>query len=167
LGNHIPILAEPADMYGKVMSLPDSAMPIFWKLATRYLPSQIKAIEDALAANTRHPRDVKMELAREIVSIFHSDMAAAEAEEQFKRVFQERELPQDMPEFALAGATDIVNLLVQAKLAPSKSEARRLVEQNGVKLDGQTVESIEAVVEASTHRVLQVGKRKFVRLVKS
>jgi tyrosyl-tRNA synthetase len=165
LGNHIPILAQPADMYGKVMSLPDSAMPIFFTLATRYLPSQIKAIEEALTGGTRHPRDVKMELAREIVSIFHSDAAAAEAKEQFKRVFQERELPQDMPEFALAGPTDIVNLLVQAKLAPSKSEARRLVEQNGVKLDGQTVESIEAVVEASAPRVLQVGKRKFVRLV--
>jgi len=165
LGNHIPILAQPADMYGKVMSLPDSAMPIFFTLATRYLPSQIKAIEEALTGGTRHPRDVKMELAREIVGIFHSDAAAAEAEEQFKRVFQERELPQDMPEFALAAPTDIVNLLVQAKLAPSKSEARRLVEQNGVKLDGQTVEGIEAVVETSAPRVLQVGKRKFVRLV--
>ncbi len=165
LGNHIPILAQPADMYGKVMSLPDSAMPIFFTLATRYLPSQIKAIEEALTGGTRHPRDVKMELAREIVSIFHSDAAAAEAEEQFKRVFQERELPRDMPEFALAVPTDIVNLLVQAKLAPSKSEARRLVEQNGVKLDGQTVESIEVVIEASAPRVLQVGKRKFVRLV--
>ncbi len=127
-------------MYGKVMSLPDSAMPIFFTLATRYLPSQIKAIEEALTGGTRHPRDVKMELAREIVSIFHSDAAAAEAEEQFKRVFQERELPQDMPEFALAGPTDIVNLLVQAKLAPSKSEARRLVEQNGVKLDGSMMQ---------------------------
>ena len=167
LGNHIPILAQPADMYGKVMSLPDSAMPIFCKLATRYLPSQIKAIEEALTGGTRHPRDVKMELAREIVSIFHSDRVAAEAEEQFKRVFQERELPQDMPEFALAGPTDIVNLLVQARLAPSKSEARRLVEQNGVKLDGQTVEGIEVVVEAFAPRVLQVGKRKFVRLVQA
>ena len=164
LGNHIPILATPEDMYGKVMSLPDSAMPIFFKLATRYLPSQIKAIEDALAANTRHPRDVKMELAHEIVSIFHNDAAAAEAEEHFKRVFQERELPQDMPEFALGGPMDIVSLLVQAKLAPSKSEARRLVEQNGVKLDGQTVGSIEAVVEVRP-QVLQVGKRRFVRLV--
>ena len=79
-------------------------------------------------------------------------------------MFQERELPQDMPEFALVGPTDIVSLLVQTKLAPSKSEARRLVEQNGVKLDGRTVESIEAVVEIKP-QVLQVGKRRFVRLV--
>ena len=166
LGNHIPILAEPGDMYGKVMSLPDSAMPIFFKLATRYLPSQIKAIEEALAQGTRHPRDVKMELAREIVSIFHTPAAAAEAEEQFKRVFQEREVPEEMPEFAVAASINIVNLLVQAKLASSKSEARRLVEQHGVKLDAQTVDSIEAMVDIPAPKVLQVGKRKFVRLVK-
>jgi tyrosyl-tRNA synthetase len=166
LGNHIPILAEPGDMYGKVMSLPDNAMPIFFKLATRYLPSQIKAIEEALAQGTRHPRDVKMELAREIVSIFHTPAAAAEAEEQFKRVFQEREVPEEMPEFAVAAPINIVSLLVQAGLASSKSEARRLVEQHGVKLDAQTVDSIEAMVDIPAPKVLQVGKRKFVRLVK-
>ncbi len=166
LGNHIPILAEPADMYGKVMSLPDSAMPIFFKLATRYLPSQIKVIEEALAQGTRHPRDVKMELAREIVGIFHNDTAAVEAQEQFKRVFQEREMPEEMPEFLMSGPVNIISLLVQTRLAPSKSEARRLVEQHGVKLDGQTVDSVEAMVDISAPTVLQVGKRKFVRLVK-
>src|SRR5512135_2289599 len=98
LGNHIPILATPEDMYGKVMSLPDNVMPIFFKLVTRYMPDQIRAIETALAEQTRHPRDVKMELAREIVSIFHGDADAAKAEEHFKRVFQEREAPEEMPE---------------------------------------------------------------------
>jgi len=167
LGNHIPILAAPEDMYGKVMSLPDSAMVVYFKLASRYTPDQIKAIETALAENARHPRDVKMELARELVSIFHGDDAAREAEEQFKRVFQERELPEEMPEFVLAEPTNIVNLIVQAGLASSKSEARRLVEQHGVKLDGQTVKGIEAMVDIPAPKVLQVGKRKFVRLVKA
>ena len=165
LGNHIPILAEPADMYGKVMSLPDSVMPLYFKLASRYMPPQVKAIEDALAQSTRHPRDVKMELAREIVSIFYDDVAAAEAEEHFKRVFQEREMPDEMPEFVVSAPLNIVALIAQARLASSKSEARRLVEQHGVKLDGQTVESIETVVEVTAPRVLQIGKRKFVRLV--
>jgi tyrosyl-tRNA synthetase len=165
LGNHIPILAEPADMYGKVMSLPDSVMPLYFKLASRYMPPQVKAIEDALANSTRHPRDVKMELAREIVSIFYDDAAAAQAEEHFKRVFQEHELPDEMPEFVVSAPLNIVALIAQARLASSKSEARRLVEQHGVKLDGQTVESIETVVEVTAPRVLQIGKRKFVRLV--
>jgi tyrosyl-tRNA synthetase len=165
LGNHIPILAEPSDMYGKVMSLPDSAMPTYFKLVSRYTPAQITAIEEALTGSKRHPRDVKMELAREIVSIFHGSVAAAEAEERFKRVFQEHETPEEMPEFALSGPTNIINLIVQAGLAPSKSEARRLVDQHGVKLDGQPVNSIETVVEVAAPKVLQVGKRKFVRLV--
>jgi tyrosyl-tRNA synthetase len=99
LGNHIPILASPEDMYGKVMSLPDLAMPIFFKLATRYTPAQVADVEMALTQGTRHPRDVKMELAREIVSIFHGAEAATEAESHFVRVFRERKLPEDMPEF--------------------------------------------------------------------
>lgn len=165
LGNHIPILAEPDDMYGKVMSLPDTAMPIYFKLVTRYTPSQVKTVLEALTTGARHPRDVKMELAREIVSVFHGDAAAAEAEEQFKRVFQEHELPAEMPEFALAAPINIVALIVQAGLAASKGEARRLVEQRGVKLDGQTVASIETIVQVAVPQVLQVGKRKFVRLV--
>jgi len=165
LGNHIPILADPDDMYGKVMSLPDSAMPIYFKLVTRYTPSQVKTVQEALTTGARHPRDVKMELAREIVSIFHGDAAVAEAEEQFKRVFQERELPAEMPEFALAAPVNVVALIVQAGLAASKGEARRLVEQRGVKLDGQTVTSIETVVQVAAPQVLQVGKRKFIRLV--
>ena len=165
LGNHIPILAAPDDMYGKVMSLPDTAMPVYFKLVTRYTPSQVKTVQEALTTGARHPRDVKMELAREIVSIFHGDAAAAEAEDQFKRVFQERELPAEMPEFALAQPVNVVTLIVQAGLAASKGEARRLVEQRGVKLDGQTVTSIETVVQVAAPQVLQVGKRKFVRLV--
>jgi tyrosyl-tRNA synthetase len=165
LGNHIPILATPEDMYGKVMSLPDKAMPIFFKLVTRYTPDRVAAVERGLSSGTLHPRDAKMELAREIVSIFHSDEKAGEAEEHFKRVFQERELPADMPQFSLGASTNVVELMVTAGLVSSKSEARRLIDQRGVKLDGVTIESGEFVVEAGAPRVLQVGKRKFVRLV--
>jgi tyrosyl-tRNA synthetase len=165
LGNHIPILAPPEDMYGKVMSLPDKAMPLFFKLVTRYLPSRIAAIEQGLAAGSLHPRDAKMELAREIVSIFYGDEAVSGAEEHFKRVFQERDLPEDILEFKLEQPSTILNLLAAAGLVSSKAEGRRLIDQRGVKLDGQAVESIEFVVEPGQPRVLQVGKRKFLRLV--
>ncbi|MBN1994825.1 MAG: tyrosine--tRNA ligase [Anaerolineae bacterium] len=164
LGNHIPILASPEDMYGKVMSLPDFAMPIYFKLATRYSPAQVAQVEAALANGSRHPRNVKMELAREIVAIFHGNKAAAEAEEHFVRVFQERQLPEEMPDFGLAHPTNIVDLLTQAGLASSKSEARRLIQQGGVRVDGQRVESIERVVEPGIGTIIQVGKRKFLRL---
>jgi tyrosyl-tRNA synthetase len=162
LGNHIPIRADAVDMYGKVMSLPDGSMPVYFKLVTRYTPPQVKAVEDALAQATRHPRDVKMELAREIVSIFHSEQAAIEAEEQFKRVFQARQAPDEMPEYALQTGQTLLDVLVVAKLVASKSEGRRMVEQKGVRLDGEVLADAQAVFPHGG--VLQVGKRKFVRV---
>jgi tyrosyl-tRNA synthetase len=166
LSNDIPILAEPNDMYGKVMSIPDRAMPLYFKLATRYLPSQVEAIEQALADGSRHPRDLKMALAREIVSIFHGDDAAAAAEEHFRTVFQQRELPSDMPEQRLAGPVALLTLLKEAGLISSSSEGRRLVEQGGIKLDGQTVADPKLELgPTGREQVLQVGRRKFVKLI--
>jgi tyrosyl-tRNA synthetase len=162
LGNHIPILATPEDMYGKMMSLPDSAMPVYFKLATRYTPPQVKAVENALAQGTRHPRDMKMELAREIVSIFHSEQAAVEAEEQFKRVFQSRQAPEEMPEYALQTGQTLLDVLVATKLVASKSDGRRIIDQKGVRLDGEVLPDAQVVFPHVG--VLQVGKRKFVRV---
>ena len=161
LGNHIPILAAPEDMYGKVMSLPDNVMPIYFKLVTRYMPDQIKAIEGALTKQTRHPRDVKMELAREIVSIFHGDADAAKAEEHFKRVFQEREIPDEMPEYTLQAGQTVVEVIMAVNMAESKSKARSLIDQKGVKLDGQVIERDAPFPHPG---VLQVGKRRFLRV---
>lgn len=166
LGNDIPILAEPADMYGKVMSIPDHAMPLYFKLATRFLPGQVAEFEQALRDGSRHPRDLKMALAREIVSIFHGDDAAAAAEEHFRTVFQQRELPDDMPEVRLDGPVSLLALMTAHGLAASNSEARRLVQQGGVKLDGQTVSDIKLeLAPIGGEQVVQVGKRKFVKLV--
>lgn len=165
LGNHIPITATPEDMYGKIMSLPDFAMPAYFKLVTRYTPAQIAAIERGLAEGSRHPRDVKMELAREIVSIFHGDAAAREAERHFVSVFQERALPPEMPAFTVTSGATIVDVLTGAGLARSRSDARRLIDQGGVRLDGRTIQRPDEVLELAGEAVLQVGKRRFVRLV--
>jgi tyrosyl-tRNA synthetase len=168
LGNHIPLLASPEDMYGKVMSIPDRAMPIYFKLVTRYHPQQVAEIERRLASGSVNPRDVKMELAREIVSIFHGDQVAQEAEGHFRTVFQEKELPPDMPTYPRPSEpTNIVDLLTATGMTKSKSEARRLIFQGGVRLNGQKVETPDQVITASPGQelVLQVGKRKFVRLV--
>jgi len=165
LGNHIGILDEPEDMYGKVMSLPDSAMPIYYKLITRFAPDQIAKIERDLASGALHPRDAKMQLAKEIVSIYHDEAAADRAEQHFITVFQQRELPSDMPELKVQQPTNIVDLIASAKLASSKAEARRLIEQNGVRLDGQVIDDIKHIVDVQTETVLQVGKRKYLRLL--
>lgn len=165
LGNHIPITAPPEDMYGKVMSIPDPAMLTYFKLVTRYMPAQIAAIERGLADGSLHPRDVKMELAREIVSIFYGDEAARKAEAHFISVFQERELPPEMPVYPIQSGVTIVDMLTEAGLARSRSEARRLIEQGGVRLDGRTIERGDEVLDFSGEAVLQVGRRRFVRLV--
>jgi tyrosyl-tRNA synthetase len=111
--------------------------------------------------------DAKMQLAREIVSIFHSDEAAAQAEAHFKRVFRKGELPSEIPTHRpSASELNIVDLLVATDLVKSKSEARRLIGQGGVRLDGEKVGSIEEMVSVQDGIILQVGKRRFVRLVR-
>ncbi len=162
IGNHIPILADPDDMYGKVMSLPDSVMLIFFKLVTRYTPPQIELIEEALTDGSRHPRDIKMELAREIVTIFHKEAAAAGAESNFRRVFQEKETPRDIEEYSLESGQTVLDVILKAGLANSRSVARRLLEQRGVRLDGEVIERGDLLFPHPG--ILQVGKRRFIRV---
>lgn len=161
LGNHIPILSSPADMYGKVMSVPDKAMPLFFRLVTRWTPAEIAQIEKDLGDGSLHPRDAKMRLAREVVSIFHSENEAISAEEQFKRVFQQGSVPDEMDEFKCAADTNLVDILATA-MQMSKSEVRRMVLQNGVRLDGQTLTDANAPLPHAG--VLQAGKRRFIRV---
>ena len=165
LGNHIPILSTPEDMYGKVMSVPDMAMLSFYKLVTRYTPAQIDALEKGLTDGLRHPRDVKMELAREIVTIFHGAEAAQTAERHFVSVFQQRALPDEIEEMKVDQPMTIADLLIFTQAAKSKNEARRLIDQGGVKLEGEVIDEAMKLIEVTSPIVLQVGKRKFVRLI--
>jgi tyrosyl-tRNA synthetase len=165
LGNHIPLRASAADMYGKVMSLPDKAMPAYFRLATRWDPDDIQELEAGLSSGRDHPRDVKMQLAREIVSIYHGDEAAEKAEERFERVFQQGDAPEKMEQFKLRLGLTLVDVMVESGMAPSKSQARRLIDQNGVRLDGETLHDADLVLDIAEPAVLQVGKRRFRRLL--
>jgi tyrosyl-tRNA synthetase len=164
-GNVIPIDTTPEDMYGKIMSLPDGAMPTYFRLLSRYRPAQISAIEADLAEGRRHPRDVKMELAREVVGIYYGDDHVAEAEERFKRVFQRGDQPEEMPQITFTGSPSLVDFLAQHQLATSKTDARRLISQNGVRVDGKAVTDLNAHLEFSS-AVIQVGRRKYVRAIR-
>lgn len=163
LGNHIPLLSLPEDMYGKVMSVPDKAMDKYFRLVTSWTPAEIAEIEAALARGALHPRDAKMRLAKEIVRIYHGEPAAQEAEEHFKRVFQQGGLPEEMAEFRLEPGATVLDVLVNGGLVASKSEGRRLIDQQGVKLDGQTLQDANAAFPGGG--VLQVGKRRFLRIL--
>lgn len=162
LGNHIPLLSTAEDMYGKVMSVPDKAMGQFFRLVTRWSPKEIERIEKELEEGKLHPRDAKMKLAREVVSIFYSEQEALAAEEAFVRLFQQKETPEEMPDYEMAAGATVMDVLTGAGLASSKSEARRLIDQKGVRLDGETLERGDDVFPHPG--VLQVGKRRFVRV---
>lgn len=165
-GNHIPIMTTPEDMYGKVMSLPDAAMPVYFRLVTRFTPDEIAGLERDLRTDGRHPRDVKMLLAREIVSIYYSPEQAAAAELHFTTVFQKHALPDDIETAVVVGSPALVEFLAGQKLAASRSEARRLIEQGGVKVAGQTVTDVQARLEFEGEAVVQVGKRRFLRVTR-
>jgi len=161
-GNIVPINSGAEDMYGKVMSVPDFAMGTYSRLVSRWTPADINEMEKELQAGKLHPRDAKMKLAREIVSIFYSDEEALVAEEAFVRLFQQKETPDEMPEYEMPTGATVLDVLMGAGLVASKSEARRMIDQKGVRLDGDTLERSD---DAFPHPgVLQVGKRRFVRV---
>lgn len=161
-GNIVPINTGADDMYGKLMSIPDFAMGKYMRLVTRWSPHEIDELEKELAEGKAHPRDVKMRLAREVVSIFYGEATAQSAQEAFVKLFQQKEIPDDMPEFQLQTGQTVLDVLLAAQLVSSKSEARRLFDQKGVRLDGETVDKGN---ELFPHPgVLQVGKRKFLRV---
>ncbi|MGB8253433.1 MAG: tyrosine--tRNA ligase, partial [Anaerolineaceae bacterium] len=163
LGNHIPLNATPTDMYGKVMSLPDSVMPTYFRLVTRWTPEEINTIEGQLKSGKLHPRDAKMKLAREIVASLFTDKDAGEAEDAFIRLFQQGGIPVEMPEFKLKDGALLVHVLIESGMSHTRSEARRLVDQKGVKLDGEVLSDSNAPFPGPG--VLQVGKRRFVKIV--
>lgn len=167
LGNHIPLLGEAWDMFGKVMSLPDKALPIFHKLILGWSDSQVQALAAELAAGRLHPNEEKMRLAREIVAIFHSAGDAAAAQKRWDEVFRSHGgIPEDIPSETLAQPERVLDILRRLNMVSSGGEAKRLMEQNGVRLNEQPVTDTQAVVTlAMLPAVLQVGKRKFVRLV--
>ncbi len=170
LGNYVGVTEPPREMFGKLMSIPDCLMCEYFGLCTDVPMSEIESIEPGLVSGKLHPMEVKKRLAREIVTLYHSAQAAADAQAEFERVFSQREVPEEMPEVALAPAdlTDgsiwIAKLLVKACLAPSTSEARRLVQQGAVTIDGVRLSDPAASVKPSDGQVLRAGKLRFARI---
>lgn len=161
-GNYIA-LTEPADQqYGKVMSISDDTMLEWLKYVTRWSVADIEARTAAVKTGELHPMELKKALAREIVSMYHGDEAAAGAQRHFETVHQDRELPENIAELCLPGPAAIVDILARIEGVKSKSDARRLIEGRGVKIDGEVVQGVDHRVTSSC--LLQVGKRRFIRV---
>ncbi|MCC6260121.1 MAG: tyrosine--tRNA ligase [Anaerolineales bacterium] len=161
-GNIVPINTGANDMFGKLMSVPDSAVGVYLRLASRWTPSQIETLESSVASGALHPRDAKMQMAFEITGIFYDDAQAEAAQENFIKTFQKKETPDDIPEYALKAGQTVLDVILDAKLSASKGEARRLFDQKGVRLDGETLERGD--IPFPHPGVLQVGKRRFLRV---
>ena len=165
LSNYIGISESPSTIYGKIMSIPDDLIPHYFELAARITGKELEKIKSN-CKNPKKRRDLKAELARTIVSIYNSSENAVVAEEEFNRVFRDKSYPIDMPDINIKNprCEDISQLLYDLKLVSSKSEARRLIEQGGVKIDRAVIRDWKADICFHDKMVLQVGKFKFVRI---
>jgi tyrosyl-tRNA synthetase len=170
LGNAIGIADPPEEMYGKTMAIPDRLIAHFMEFTTAMPMEAVHATAQGLEDGTVHPRDAKARLARELVAMWHGRDAAQQAERAFERVFKAGGLPEEIPEAPLAraalkgGKIRVADLLVRAGLAGSKTEARRLIAQGGVSLDGDRVQQPDADVSVKDGLVLRVGRRRFARI---
>jgi tyrosyl-tRNA synthetase len=166
LGNYVGIADPPGDMFGKLMSISDDLMWRYFELLSDRDNADLNALRSSVESGA-NPRDIKMELAGELVSRFHGQQAAASAREEFTARFQRHELPTDLPEQVIsadAGALTLAQLLKSGGLVASTSEAHRLVKQGAVRVDGQRVADGNAACETGVARVYQVGKRRVARL---
>jgi tyrosyl-tRNA synthetase len=163
--NTIDFVDPPAEMYGRIMAISDDMLVDYFIGVTDVPDAEIEEMQAAMAAGAVNPRDLKMRLAREIVTMFHGATAAQEAEAEFVRVFQQRELPTEMATFALAAPMRLVDLLAAAKLVASKGEAKRLIAQGGVEVGGQRVSDVACTIPVQDGLVIRVGKLRFVKVV--
>lgn len=162
MGNYIPITTTAEDMFGKLMSIPDKAMPHYFRLVTRWNPAKIAAMEKDLQSGSLHPRDAKMALAFEVTDTFYGAQSAENAKQDFISRYVEGQAPQEVAEYKLQKGQSIVDVMVAAGLADSKSAAKRLIKQKGVRLGDAVIEDWDAPAQTG---LLQVGKHKFIQIV--
>ena len=165
LGNYVGINEPSKEMFGKLMSVSDELM---WKYFLHILcraPSEIKAMQAKVASGELHPRAVKDELGRCVVDRFVGAGEGQKASDEFARIFSQNELPDDMPDIKLSADIGLVDLVVKVGFAPSNSEARRLIQQGGVRINDEQISDVKAVITPVDGMILKVGKRKFIKLI--
>jgi len=166
LGNYIGIDEAANETYGKVMSIPDKLIYPYFELVTDVSLKELKSIKAQLEDSNINPRDIKKYLGRTIVRMYHGEETSKSAESAFEQVFVKKDIPDEMPEFSLEqDKIRIDDLLITTKTATSKNEARRLITQGGVSIDGEKIDNAFTEIEISGEKVLKVGKRKFARLL--
>ena len=163
--NHIGLNDEPENMYGKTLSISDDMILKWFTLAADAEESVVKDAEARLSDSSVNPMDIKRELARCVVELYYDEETAQKAEHHFNTVVVGKGIPDDMPEFLLESEDLIVNVIFDAGLLKSKGEARRMIKQGAVKLDGETIADIQATIAPKDDQILKVGKRRFLKVI--
>ncbi|KAF0152130.1 MAG: tyrosyl-tRNA synthetase [Ignavibacteria bacterium] len=166
--NYIGINESPKEIYGKTLSIPDDLIYTYFELATNVTSVDLNSIKNELADPNTNPRNVKRALARKLVEMYHSTQACIDAETEFDNIFVKKGLPDEIPELVIEKELveiDILELIVKVNFAPSKGEARRLVQQGGVTIDGEKISDYKEVVKLNHEMILKVGKRNFIKII--
>lgn len=169
-GNYIGITEKPEDMFGKIMSISDELMWNYWELLTDMTLEEIDRLKQDVKDGKIHPMEVKKQLGLYIVERFHSKEDALKAKEHFEKVYSKREMPDDIPVVSVSSINldvkkvELFELIYLLNLVPTKSEAKRLIRQGGVKIDGQKVDDLGFQLELDREYIIQAGKRKFIKL---
>ena len=164
--NYIGISDSPKEMYGRTLSIPDDIIYLYYELATDTSEEELVEIKQQLDDPNVNPRDIKRRLARTFIAMYHNEEKAIKAEEEFDKVFIKKGVPDDIPEIKLNDKElSILDLILKVKFAPSKGEAKRLVTQGGVSINGEKVSDINSIIQIENGMILKVGKRKFIKLV--
>jgi len=166
--NYIGISDPPEQIFGRTMSIPDTLIYAYFELATNVSNEKLKEIKAALEDGKTNPRDLKRELARTLVAMYYDEAAAIKAQEEFDKIFIKKEIPDEIEEFNIEENKEIniLDLLLLVNFAPSKGEAKRLVQQGGVSIDGEKVSDVHQNIKIKSGMILKVGKRKFLKLTK-
>jgi tyrosyl-tRNA synthetase len=165
-GNYIGINEEPKEIYGKTLSIADNMIYTYFELATDIPNKELDEIKNKLDDEKNNPRDMKRKLARKLVEMYYSKEAAENAEKEFDNIFVNKGLPDELEEFVFSESEiGILDLIVKINFALSKQEARRLVQQGGVTIDGEKIVDISFIIKLDKERVLKVGKRKFAKII--
>ncbi len=166
--NYIGISDSPKEMFGRTLSIPDNLIYTYFELATDISNSDLSVIKNQLDEGKVNPRDIKRRLARTLIQMYHNNDEALKAEEEFDKIFIKKEVPDDILEIKIDTQKDlnILDLILKVNFAPTKSEAKRLVIQGGVSIDGEKVEKFDTVINLKNDMILKVGKRKFIKFIK-
>ena len=164
--NYIGISDSPKDIYGRTLSIPDNIIYNYYEVATDISAEELSNIKTSLEDESGSPRDIKRDLARKLVAMYHSKEAAMQAEQDFDNVFINKGIPEDIPEYSAdTDSMTIIDLITTVNFAPSKGEARRLIQQGGVSVDGEKVTDLFQEIVFDSEKILKVGKRKFIKLL--